>query len=134
MSRVMSETLFERGAHNGFVRGFIDLVACYSGTEFFEGCVLSVQHRLETPFCPRAGLSDNQGSFKLARVASHFYSGFRDKNISSTNFVLRVDRVGNRRVGAHLTSEAYNHWRQRYFHLDVRLSEFLDHSSKCIVA
>src|SRR5712664_432725 len=134
MSRVMSETLFERGAHNGFVRGFIDFVACYSGTEFFEGCVLSIQHRLETPFGSRAGLPDNQGSFKLARVASHLYPGLRDKNIPSTNFVPSVDRVGNRRVYTHLSSEAYNHWRQRYFHLDVRFSEFLEHSSKCFVA
>src|SRR6267143_2828360 len=134
VSRVMSDTLFERGVLNGFVRGFIDFVACYSGTEFFESCVLSVQHGLETPFGSRAGLSDNQGSFKLARVASHLYSGLRDKNISSTNFVLSVDRVGNRRVGTHLPSEASNHWGQRYFHLDIGLSEFLEHSSKCIVA
>src|SRR5712692_11446963 len=110
MSRVMSETLFERGAHNGFVRGFIDFVACYSGTEFFEGCVLSVQHRLETPFGSRAGLSDNQGSFKLARVDSHFYSGLCNKNISSTNLVLGVDRVGNRRIDANLASKPYNDW------------------------
>src|SRR5882672_10708361 len=126
----MSDTLFERGARNGFVRGFMDFVASYSGTEFFEGCVLSGQHSFETPFGSRAGLSDNQSSFKLARVASHLYSGLRDKNISSTNLVPSVDRVGNRRVGTHLPSEAYNHWRQRYFHLDIRLSEFLEHSSK----
>src|SRR5467141_3144846 len=106
----MSETLFERGVLNGFVRGFIDFAASYSRTEFFESCVLSVQHGFETPFGSRAGLPDNQGSFKLARVASHFYSGLGDKNISSTNLVLRVDRVGNRRIDANLASKPYNDW------------------------
>src|SRR5260370_35417864 len=130
----MSETFFEHRVFNRSLRGFIDLVAWYSGTEFLESCVLSVQHRLETPFGSRAGLSDNQGSFKLARVASHLYSGLRDKNISSTNFVPSVDRVGNRRVGTNLPPEAYNHWGQPYFNLDIRLSELLEHSSKCIVA
>src|SRR5260370_22403387 len=118
----MSKTFFEHRVFNRSLRGFIDLVACYSGTEFLESCVLSVQHGFETPFGSSAALSDNQGSFKLARVASHLYSGLRDKNISSTNFVLSVDRVGNRRVCTHLPSEAYNHCRQRYFNLDVRLS------------
>src|SRR5467141_5386557 len=126
----MSETRSERGVLNGSLRRFIDLVASYSGTEFSDCSVLGVQHGLETPFGSRAGLSDNQGSFKLDRVTSHFYSGLRDKNISSTNLVLRVNRVGNRRVGTHLSSEAYYHWRQGYFHLDVGLSEFLQHSSK----
>src|SRR5260370_12909067 len=129
----MSETFFEHRVFNRSLSGFIDLVACYSGTEFFESSVLSVQHGLETPFGSKAGLPDNQGSFKLARVASHLYSGLRDKNISSTNFVPSVDRVGNRRVGTHLPSEAYNHWIQRYFHLCVRLSELLEHSRKSIL-
>src|SRR5467141_3884592 len=114
----MSETRSERGVLNGSLRGFIDPVASYSGTEFFESSVLGVEHDLETPFGSRAGLSDNQGSFKLARIASHFYSGLRDENISSTNLALGVNRMGNRRVGSHLPSEAYNDWRQRYFHLD----------------
>src|SRR6267143_470367 len=134
VSRVMSKTKFERGVFNGSLRSFIDFVASYSGTEFFERSVLSVQHGFETPFGSRAGLSDNQGSFKLARVASHFYSGLCNKNISSTNLVLGVDRVGNRRIDANLASKPYNDWRQGYFQLDVRLSEFLQHYDECIVA
>src|SRR5207245_3336484 len=110
MSRVMSETKFERGVFNGSLRGFIDFVASYSGTEFFESSILSVQHGFETPFGSRAGLSDNQGSFKLARVASHFYSGLCHKNICSTTPILGVDRVGSRRIDANLHSKPYNNW------------------------
>src|SRR2546425_1585099 len=106
----MSETRSERGVLNGSLRRFIDLVASYSGTEFSECSVLGVQHGLETLFGSRAGLSDNQGSFKLARVASHFYSGLCNKNISSTNPILGVDRVGNRRIDANLASKPYNDW------------------------
>src|SRR2546425_10522648 len=110
MSPAVSETKVERGVFNGSLRGFIDFFASYSRTGFFVSSILSVQHGFETPFGSRAGLSDNQGSFKLARVALPFYSGLCNKNISSTNPILGVDRVGNRRIDANLASKPYNDW------------------------
>src|SRR6266702_7398225 len=101
----MSMTVNEPGVFNRFSSRLVYPAAPYSGTKFFEGGVLGFQHCFKASLGSRAGFSNNHGSFKLARVAPHFHSGFCNKNVSSPNLVHGVDCMRNRGVGTDLSSE-----------------------------
>src|SRR5437016_1629495 len=85
VARVMSMRIDESRAFNRLasclvnpVAGYsrAELFAGYSRTELFESCVLGFQHRFKVTLGSRIRFSNNYGTFKLARVASHFYSRF----------------------------------------------------------
>src|SRR5207244_11317041 len=76
VARVMSMRIDESRAFNRLASCLVNPVAGYSRTELFESCVLGFQHRFKVTLGSRIRFSNNYGTFKLARVASHFYSRF----------------------------------------------------------
>src|SRR5438094_3359618 len=131
---MMPKTLLEPRVFNRSTSRLVYPAAWYSWPKLFESSVLCRQHGFKATSSFRAGLPNNHGPFKLARIAPHFHSGLCNKNISSPNLLLTVDGVGNRRVSTHLSPEAHYYRRQGDFQLDIGLSHFPQHSRDRIVA
>src|SRR5438132_5974355 len=102
---MMPKTLLEPRVFNRSTSRLVYPAAWYSWPKLFESSVLCRQHGFKATSSFRAGLPNNHGPFKLARIASHFHSGLCNKNISAPNLLLAVDCVGNRRVSTNLSPE-----------------------------
>src|SRR5438094_2555161 len=70
---MMPKTLLEPRVFNRSTSRLVYPAAWYSWPKLFESSVLCRQHGFKATSSFRAGLPNNHGPFKLARIAPHFH-------------------------------------------------------------
>src|SRR5213080_176018 len=88
MAGMVSNGLSQTRSFDRLPGDIVNFAACYSWPEFVERSILCLQHGREISYNLGARLSDDDGSFQLARVTSHLYACLADEDIAPPDLTL----------------------------------------------